>query len=245
MDCGTQDAKIMPNSDSLRAIAQGGLIQTVDDGRAATDRFKLLAADRTLFNTRLADLAEKDNATALTESNRAGGSAAARAALKALEALLHDGYHGIKAIRGTKITDGERLEVYTAYGWAGGNLGEFNDARTLGLARLALDDDLDLEKPEWEYAADLKTDIAAQLAIFDAEAEDRTGGDRMEATKARNAALELFQAMLSRVRHYLCSASDDVDQSPELRRSGFKVRKERAKAARVVPASGGASAAPQ
>jgi hypothetical protein len=235
----------MPNSNSLQAIAQGRLIQTVDGTRPATDRFKLPAADRTLFNTRLDDLAAKDNDTALTESNRAGGSAAARAALQKLEGLLRDGYNGITAIRSSKITDGERLEVYTAYGWAGGNLGDFNDARTLGLARLALDDDLDIEKPEWEYAADLKTEIAAQLAIFDAKADDRTGGERMDATKARNEALELFQTMLSRVRHYLCSASDDVDQSPELRRNGFKVRKDRAKAAKTPPATGGAAATPK
>ncbi len=235
----------MPNSDSLQAIAQGRLIQTVDDKRAATDRFKLLPADRTLFNTRLDDLSAKDNDTALTESNRAGGSGAARAALNRMEVLLHEGYNAITAIRSTKITEAERLEVYTAYGWSGGNLGEFNDARTLGLARLALASDLDIEKPEWEYAADLKADLAAQLAIFDAKADDRTGGDRMEATKQRDKALELFQTMLSRVRHYLCSASDDVDQSPELRRHGFKVRKDRVKAAKPAPAGGGAAATPK
>ncbi|MBA3961682.1 MAG: hypothetical protein H0X40_07260 [Chthoniobacterales bacterium] len=201
----------MPNSDSLSVIAQGQLIQTVDTGRAATDRFKMLAADRTLFDSRLADLTQKDNDTALTESNRAGGSGKARDALNQLNVLLRDGYKGIAGIRSSTISDAQRLEVFTAYGWASGKLGELGDARVLGLARLALSSDLNIEKPEWEYAAALKTEIAAQLAIFDANADDRTGGDRMEATKARNTALDLFLTMLSRCRHFLCSASDDID----------------------------------
>lgn len=225
----------MPNSDSLRAIAQGELIQTVDTEAEADSRFKLLAADRALFDERLASLAAVDNDTALTESNRAGGSAEARAALDRLKTLLRDGYNGIKAIRSSSITEGKRLEVFTAYGWASGNIGVFNDARTLGLARLALDDDLDIDNPAWEYAADLQTDITAQLAVFNDNADDRTGGDRMEATKLRNDAMDLFEKMLSRVRHYLCSASDEVDQAPQLRSYGFKVRKDRGARKAPVP----------
>lgn len=223
---------LMPNADSLSAVAQGQLIQTVDTGRAAGDRFKMPAADRTLFDSRLADLQDKDNDTALTESDRAGGSSEARAAIDRLKELLHDGYRGIAALRSTIISDGQRLELFTLYGWAGGKLGDFSDARTIGLARLGVSPDVVPENPAWAYAADLKADIAAQLAIVDAKAEDRTGGARMEATRARNGALELFGKSLSRYRHYLCSASDDLDQSPELRRAGFKVRKDRTAAAK-------------
>ncbi len=195
----------------------------------------MLKDDRVLFDSRLSILTEADNNTALTSSNRAGSSGAARAALTKLTQLLHDGYNGIAAIRSSTITEAERLEVFTAYGWASGNIGDFNDARILGLTRLALDDDLDIEKEEWKYAADLQAEIAAQLAIFEANADDRTGGERMEATKQRNRALELFRLMLSRYRYYLCSASDDVDQSPELRRAGFKVRKDRESGSRSTP----------
>ncbi|HEY1769955.1 MAG TPA: hypothetical protein VGG02_06840 [Chthoniobacterales bacterium] len=246
-----QDAEVyqsttsMPNADSLSAIAQGQLIQSVDTARAAGDRFKMIADDRTLFDSRLAALTTDDNNTALTESDRAGGSGKARDSLTALKGLLHDGFNGIKAIRSSTITDAQRLEVYTAYGWASGHLGEFNDARILGLARLALDPDLEVENPDWEYAAALKTDIAAQLAIFDANGDTRTGGGRMEATKTRNTSLELFEKMLSRYRHYLCSASDDVDQSPELRRSGFKVRKDRGKPVPKPPPKGEAPTPPK
>lgn len=235
----------MPNADSLSAIAQGQLIQTVDSGRAAGDRLKMIAADRTLFDTRLDALSHADNDVALTESNRAGSSGKARDALDKLKGLLHDGYNGITAIRSSTITEAQRLEVYTAYGWAGGNIGIFNDARILGLARLGISDDVDLENPAWEYAADLKADISAQLEIFNANADDRTAGNRAEATKVRDTALALFQKSLSRYRHYLASGSDDLDQSPELRRGGFKVRKDRTKGTKNSGGgSGGGTGAP-
>jgi hypothetical protein len=218
----------MPNEDSLSAIAQGRLIQTVDSGRAIGDRHKMLAEDRTLFDTRLDDLTSRDNDTALTESNRAGSSAKARASLTSLKQSLHDGYNGIAAIRSSTISDAQRLEVFTAYGWASGLIGEFNDSRILGLARLAIDEDLDIENPAWMYSIELRAEITAQLAIFDANADDRTGGERMEATNARNKAADLFHASLARYRYFICSASDELDQSPELRRGGFRVRKNRA-----------------
>ncbi|HEX3816775.1 MAG TPA: hypothetical protein VHW03_00640, partial [Chthoniobacterales bacterium] len=217
----------------------------VDTGRAAGDRFKMIAGDRALFDTRLAALSHADNDVALTESNRAGGSGKARDALDKLKGLLHDGYNGITAIRSSTISEAQRLEVYTAYGWASGNIGTFDDARILGLSRLGISDDIDLENPAWEYAADLKADISAQLEIFNNNADDRTAGNRAEATKTRDAALVLFQKSLSRYRHYLASGSDDLDQSPELRRGGFKVRKDRTKAPKnPAGGAGGGTSAP-
>lgn len=73
----------MPNSNSLASTAQGQLAQIVDTARCADDRHKMLPDDRTLFDARLAALLESDNDTALTESNRAGGSGKARDALTA------------------------------------------------------------------------------------------------------------------------------------------------------------------
>ena len=66
----------MPNEAVFQQIEVAELIQSVDDGRAATDPFKLVAATRTELNTRLADLKAKDAATLMTEGDRAGASAA-------------------------------------------------------------------------------------------------------------------------------------------------------------------------
>ena len=96
----------MPNAGSLSAIAVGHLTQTVDSERAAGDRFKLPEFLRANLDEKLAALEASDSHTALTESDRTGGSSKAREALDQMETLLRDGYNGIKAIRSSTISDG-------------------------------------------------------------------------------------------------------------------------------------------
>ena len=224
----------MPNAESLAAIGQMHLVQTVDDARAKGDPFSLPAWLRTQLDDDLAALEEADTNTALTESNRAGGSGAARDALTALADLLREGYKFIDAIRAANISDAQRLEVFTAYGWVSGNLGRFNDARVIGLSRLAVADHSDIEK-DFQYPADLVKDITAQLKIFDANADAATGGDRAKATRVRDNLLTAAGVTLSQVRFYYCSASRDTDQTPELSRINFQPRRDQGTAQRPAP----------
>ena len=77
----------------------------------------------------------------------------------------------------------------------------------------------------WKYPADLVADITAQLAIFDANVEDKMLGDRETATKARDTKLALAASSLAQVRFYYCSASRDTDQTPELAKIGWQPRR--------------------
>ena len=235
----------MPNADSLAAIAQMHLIQTVDDARAAGDPFKLPGWLRTQHDTDFAALSDADSHTALTESDRAGGSQTARAALDKLEGLAKDGYNFITAIRSTQITAAQRLQTFTAYGWAAGKLGRFGDARVIGLSRLAVQPQPDLQLA-WKYPADLVADITAQLAIFDANVEDKMLGDRETATKARDTKLALAASSLAQVRFYYCSASRDTDQTPELAKISFQPKRAAGTVEHAKPKkpATGASAAP-
>lgn len=231
----------MPNAESLSNIAQGQLAQKVDDARTVTDRFKLPAWLRTQLNTDLATLETADANTAVAEGDRVGGSAKGRVALDKLADLLREGYNFITAIRTTLITDAQRLEIYTEYGWASGNLGRFTDARVIGLSRLALQAHDHLQAL-WRYPADLLADITAQLGVYDANAEIATGGDRSAATLARDNALEASGTTLAQVRFFFCSASRDIDQTPELSKIGFQPR--RAAGAVAGPAKPGPSPSP-
>jgi hypothetical protein len=215
----------MPNADSLAAIAQLNLIQIVDDARVATDTFKLPAWLRTLLDADATALETADDDTALTESDRAGGSAAARVALTKMEDFAKEGFKFIDAIRATKITDAQRLEVFTAYGWAAGKVGRFNDARVIGLARLAVLPHADLPA-DFRLPGDLVADIASQLAVLDANVVAATGGSRETATNVRDAKLDAAQTTLARVRFYYCSASADTDQTPELAKINFQPRRD-------------------
>ncbi|TAL02864.1 MAG: hypothetical protein EPO07_06865 [Verrucomicrobia bacterium] len=200
------------------------LIKTVDDGRVAADPFKLPALLRTQHDADLTGLETADSDTALTESDRAGGSATARKALDTLGDLAREGFKFIDAIRATQITDAQRLEVFTAYGWASGKLGRFNDARVIGLSRLGALAHTDVAAP-FRYPADLIADIKAQLAIFDANAQVATGGDRQKATETRDTKLDAANTTVSQVRFFYCSSSRDTDQSPELAKIGCQPRR--------------------
>jgi hypothetical protein len=216
----------MPTIQSLATVAQMHLVQTVDTARVAGDNFKLPALLRTQLNTDQVALESADSNTVLTESDRAGGSAAARVALDNLEDLLGEGHKFIGAIRKSAITDAQRLEAFTAYGWASGNVGEFNDGRVIGLSRLALLAHANLPAAH-HYTADLLADITAQLAVFDGNVGDATGGDREAATNARDEKLEAAKTTLSQVRYYYCSASRDLDQTPELAKINFQPKRDR------------------
>ena len=72
----------MPNAASLASIAQMHLIKTVDTARMATDPFKLPVLLRTQHDADLTGLESTDPHTVLMESDRAGGSATARAAAR-------------------------------------------------------------------------------------------------------------------------------------------------------------------
>jgi hypothetical protein len=215
----------MPNEQSLAALAQLQLVQTVDDDRATGDVFKLPAWLRGQVDADFTALDAADNATALTESDRAGTSGAARDALTKLQEFLRDGYRHIDAIRTSAITDAQRLVVFTAYGWVGGMLGRFGDARVIGLTRLGVKAKPGLQ-PAWLYPADLIADLTAQLAIFDTNASSALGADRIEATRIRNAKLDLAETTLAQVRFFYCSASRDTDQTPELAAIGFQPRRD-------------------
>jgi hypothetical protein len=224
----------MPNADSLAAIGQMDLIQSVDDGRAASDPFKLPARLRSQLDADLHALEEADGDTALTESDRAGGSAAARAALTKLADFAREGFKFIDAIRSTKISDAQRVAVFSGYGWHGGKLGRFGDARVLGLSRLAVQPHTELAA-EFRYPADLLADIAAQLAVFDENAVAATGGEREVATRVRNEKLDAAETTLAQVRFAYCSASRDTDRTPELARINFQPRRGAGSVSRPEP----------
>lgn len=215
----------MPNQVSLEQIELAELAQSVDDGRAAEEPFKLPADLRTLLDTRLADLKTKDAATQLTEGGRATASATLRAALDQLRTLLRDGYNFIQGLGSFAIDDATRLGVFTSYGWESGLVGDFTDARIESLANQAITATPSIADPAHRYPAALLALITTQLGIVNGNQTLATGGTAQAATDARDAALTLLQLATARVRFQYCAVSDDTDQSPELVTIGRQPRR--------------------
>lgn len=215
----------MPNQTSLEQIELAELTQAVDDGRAATDPFKLIAATRTLLDTRLTDLKTKDAATLTTEASRATASANLRGALDQLRTLLRDGFNFVQGLGSFAITDADRLGVFTSYGWESGLVGDFTDARIELLANQAITATPGIADPAHRYPAALLTLITTQLGLVNTNQPLATGGSAQAATDARDAALELLQLINARVRFFYCNASDDLDQTAELVKIGRQPRR--------------------
>ena len=220
----------MPNEAVLQQIEIAELIQSVDNGRAATDPFDLVAATRTELDTRLADLKATDAATLMTEGDRAGASAKVRAALDAIANHLRDGFNFVSGIGSYAISAPDRLSVFTAYGWEQGEIGPGapgSDARIEALAnqsRRAGNATPLISDPAWRYPVFFAPSprlrgegrasesrragsegSAFPLAIVNANQPLATGGTAQAATAARDLALGKLQTMNDRIRFFYCS----------------------------------------
>lgn len=69
--------------------------------------------------------------------------------------------------------------------------------------------------------------IGAKLDFIEAHETEATAGGRQVSTARRSEPLDLLETRLSRVRHHSCSASDDLDATPELARISFQPRRPR------------------
>ena len=217
----------MPVIQASEVITRLTTARNIDDTRSAGDPFKLPAGLRADVNGDLAELTARETDTSPAEGARAGAAGARRVALQELERQHRGGYRGIAAIDEDSITAAARLQVFESYGWPAGEIGDFGDARTIGLARLAA---TVTAAEVGGVAARLYTSarlarIAAQLAIIDALDGPATGADRETATLRRDTALGLAGTTLLRVRFLYCSATRDGEATPELTRIGYQPRR--------------------
>jgi hypothetical protein len=210
--------KPMADQATLDEIETAELILQVDAPRPAADPFKLPAALQTLVTNRLGDCKGKNAALTVLEGSTLGASQQKQQALDRLNELLHNGYNHIGSIASDDISEAERIQVYTAYGWDQGQIGDMTSAsRIEALANLAATTTADATVPAaGKYPATLVTRIGNWLAIYDAASLLATGGSKQTLTKQRNDSRDDLHAANQRVRLAYCSASDDGESTPEL-----------------------------
>lgn len=217
----------MPTQQSASIEDQLGTILRVDKKRTADDPFKLPKFLRDDVTADLAALSDTDLATSPAEGKRAGASQRQRRAYAELERQLRGGYRFLLGIDEEEITTDERTEALRAYGWVGGKIGNVlaDDAGVLANARLALGITAkEVPDAAHRYPDARRARIETQLGIIDADHVTATGGDRVQANRVRNAAMETAGTTALRVRFYYACASRDADQTTELTKIGFTPR---------------------
>ncbi len=231
----------MSNQKSRSVSARARKIQDVDAPRPAADPFKLPAHLRVTHATDLAALDSADRDVQATRGADAFASPRVRLAIDTLQALLRQGYRAIDGLPDYQFDPIAKKEIFEDYGWARGLIGDLDDTRTLEMAEDAVEiaaAPAD-EQPAWIYPAPLIALLAAQLTIVEGASATASGSAFQTAIDARDLALARLRRTNTRVRFHYCSASDDVDRTPELVKIGYQPRRdpERAKAAPAHPAA--------
>jgi hypothetical protein len=190
----------------------------VDGARAAGDPFKLSSTLLTLVTDRLAAFKAKNAGATMVLASTLSASQQRQDALDRMANLLRNGYNYIGSVASDDISDAERLQCYTAYGWDQGNMGDLRSAtRIQDLANLAVSATADATVPTaGKYPATLVTRISNWHATYDAANLLATGGSREVLIAQRNVATSDLQSANSRTRLFYCSASDDGESTPEL-----------------------------
>lgn len=208
----------MADQATLDAIETAELILQVDTARAAGDPFKLPAPLQTLLTTRLTDCKGKNAAATMMDASTVGASQQRQQAMDRLSALLHNGYNFINSVASDDISDAERAQVFAAYGWEGGVIGDMSSpSRLEDLANTAVTATADATVPAaGKYSPTLLGRITNWLAIFDATSMIANGGSRQTLIKQRNDSRDQLEQANSRVRMQYCAASDEGESTPEL-----------------------------
>ena len=196
----------------------------VDTARTAADPFKLSTALQTVVAARLADAKGKNAGTSVNEGATIGATGQRQQALDRLADLERNGYSFIASVLVDDLTEAQRAQVFASYGWEGGVIGDLSAASRV--EHLANPVAVDATVPAaGKYPASLVARTANWLAIYDAANVLATGGSQAALIAQRNAARDLLEAAVSRVRHFYCQAGDDGDQTPELAKIGMQARR--------------------
>ena len=149
--------------------------------------------------------------------------------------LLRAGFNSIKAVTSEDASADQKHAAYVAYGWMGDKLGDLEGKarlKTLAEQAVAVAANPPAGVPAAAlYPATLVTRISNWLGIIAANQPGSEAGNNELAIDNRNASRDLLHSCNSRVRFFYCSASDDLDQTPELANIGMQPRRDAGDAA--------------
>ena len=215
----------MPDIRLRNAISQTDLILLVDDDLAPDHPEKLTPLLRQLTVERNSAGRQCYSGLARAGGGRAGASGRVKEAVRRIGGLLRNGYSALQSIPEEEGLEAEIAGALVTYGWEGGNLGEMNwPARIIRLAYQALEVTPQLPAAV-RYPANVITRLTTWIGVHEASKMIADGGEIRVLVDAETKLIASLEAITSRVRHFLCSASDRVEYNPGLARRGFQVKR--------------------
>ena len=206
-------------------ILQGDLIVRVNIAAPPYSPYKLPTVLDGLFTTSLAAARAANSALQLAAGDQAGARGRVQQSRDRLAGLVRNAYNYVNSVPDEDATEQDRLDALVSLGFEQGALGDLSDATHL----LQIVMDILANNPQLPVLLRVPANIITRLtnwqSVLAANEGIAQGGAREVLTQQKDTARDTLAARISRVRHWLCSCSDDGEQDPELARWGFQPKR--------------------
>ena len=178
-----------------------------------------------LFTTSLAAARAANSAVQLAAGDQAGARGRVQQARDRLAGLVRNAFSYVNSVPDEDATDQERLDALVSIGFDGGALGDLSDVTHL----LQIVTDILANNPQLPPLLRVPSNIITRLtnwqSVLSANEGIAQGGTREVLTQQKDEARDTLAARIARVRHWLCSCSDEGETDPELARYGFQPKR--------------------
>ncbi len=215
----------MPDTKLQELILQGDLIAQTNTSTPPYSAYKLPTVLDGLFTTSLTAARAANSAVQLAAGDQAGARGRVQQARDRLAGLVRNAFNYVNSVPDEDATDQDRLDALVSLGFEGGALGDLSDATHL----LQIVMDILANNPQLPVLLRVPANITTRLtnwqSVLSANEGIAQGGAREPLTQQKDDARDTLAARIARVRHWLCSCSDDGEADPELARWGFQPKR--------------------
>ena len=206
-------------------ILHGDLIAQTNTDTPPYSPYKLPTALDGLFTASLAAARAANSAVQLAAGDQAGARGRVQQARERLAGLVRNAFNHVNSVPDEDASEQDRMDALVSLGYEQGALGVLSEpVHLMEIVTGILDNNGQLPALLRVPAA-ITTRLTNWKAVLQANEGIANGGGREVLTSQKDTARDTLAARIARVRHWLCSCSDEGEQDPELARWDFQPRR--------------------
>jgi hypothetical protein len=207
-------------------ILHGDLIAQTNTGIPPYSPYKLPTVLDGLFTASLAAARAANSAVQLAAGDQAGARGRVQQARERLAGLVRNAFNHVNSVPDEDASEQDRMDALVSLGFEQGELGDLADATHLMQIVTDILDNSGQLPALLRVPANILTRLVNWKAVLQANEGIAKGGGREVLTDQKDTARNTLAARISRVRHWLCSCSDEGEQNPELARWDFQPKRD-------------------
>jgi hypothetical protein len=207
-------------------ILQGDLIARVNLAAPPYNPYKLPTVLDGLFTTSLAAARAANSALQLAAGDQTGARGRVQQARERLGGLARNAFNHLNSVPDEDASEQDRMSALVSLGFEQGELGVLSDpVHLMEIVTGILANNAQLPAL-LRVPGNIITRMTNWQSVLAANEGIAKGGGRGVLTDQKDTARDTLAARISRVRHWLCSCSDEAEQDPELARYDFQPRRD-------------------